>query len=82
MREAMPPRPPTTTIRAPSPLLTVRIWQEDLGDGWVEWRGKIQDVTSGETRYFQDWYSLVLALQTMLKSYYDPRMDATLPRES
>ena len=55
----MPTPPFDQTIRTPAPLFTVRVWQEDLGDGGVEWRGKIQDVVSGESRYFRDWYELV-----------------------
>ena len=63
-----------------SPLFTIRIWQEDLGDGLVEWRGKIQDVISGENHYFRNWYTLVEALQAMLKPYYDPVQDEHLTR--
>jgi hypothetical protein len=78
----MPTPPFDQTIRTPAPLFTVRVWQEDLGDGGVEWRGKIQDVVSGESRYFRDWYALVLALQTMLKTYYDSPNELPAPLES
>ena len=41
-----------------SHLFTVRLWAEDLGDGQSEWRGKVQHVSSGATRYFRDWSTL------------------------
>lgn len=49
-----------------SHLFTLRVWPEALGGGRAEWRGKVQHVTSGETRYFRDWPSLVAFLQEML----------------
>ncbi len=44
----------------------VRVWEEDLGEGKTEWRGKVQDVASGKARYFRDWQTLIAYLQTML----------------
>jgi hypothetical protein len=41
-----------------SHLFTVRLWLEELGDGQSEWRGQVQHVLSGETRYFREWASL------------------------
>ena len=49
-----------------SHLFTVRLWAEDLGDGQIEWRGKLQHVTSGQARYFRDWPVLIALLQAML----------------
>jgi hypothetical protein len=49
-----------------SHLFTVRLWAEDLGDGQIEWRGKLQHVTSGQARYFRDWPVLIALLQMML----------------
>jgi hypothetical protein len=40
-------------------LFTVRVWQEDRGDGQSEWRGRVQHLLSGEARYFRDWQTLV-----------------------
>jgi hypothetical protein len=45
-----------------SQLFTVRLWVEDLGDGKVEWRGKVQHALSGDARYFRDWPSLLAFL--------------------
>ena len=42
-----------------SHLFTVRIWREELGDGRVEWRGKVQYALSGEARYFREWTELI-----------------------
>jgi hypothetical protein len=62
--------PPSVSKRGeftyPSELFTVRLWREQVNDHW-EWRGKVQHVTSGETRYFHQWETLVAALQEMLK---------------
>jgi len=49
-----------------SQLFTVRLWPEELGNGRVEWRGRVQHVTSGQWRYFREWPALVAALQEML----------------
>ena len=42
-----------------SHLFTLRIWPEALGEGQMEWRGKVLHVLSGEARYFRDWEALV-----------------------
>ena len=47
-------------------LFMVRVWAEDIGNGQIEWRGKVQHVTSGEIRYFRDWSTLMIFLQAML----------------
>lgn len=49
-----------------SHLFTVRVWQEDLGEGQTEWRGQVRLVTSGDARYFREWSALVPLLVTML----------------
>lgn len=49
-------------------LFTVRVWQEDLGEGRVEWRGKVQHVASGEAHYFRDWETLIEYLQDVLEN--------------
>lgn len=46
-----------------SQLFTLSLWQEDLGGGASEWRGKVRHVPSGETRYFRDWPILIAFLQ-------------------
>ena len=49
-----------------SHLFTVRVWEEEIGAGHSEWRGKVQLLTSGEVRYFRDWAALVPLLLAML----------------
>lgn len=49
-----------------SHLFTVRLWQEELGNGQAEWRGKVQHVTSGEVRYFREWSKLLAVLIELL----------------
>lgn len=56
MRTTAPDQPAGNTA---SQLFTVRLWPHDLGDGQIEWRGKVQHVLSGETRYFRQWGDLV-----------------------
>ncbi len=53
-------------FQLPSHLFTVRVWLEDLGHGRVEWRGKVQHVTNGRTRYFRDWETLVQFIKETL----------------
>ena len=38
-----------------SQLFTLRVWPENIGEGLVEWRGKVQRAADGETLYFRDW---------------------------
>ena len=52
-------------------LFTVRLWPETLGDGRTEWRGKVQHVISGETRYFRDWSTLVTLFLEMVSESRD-----------
>ena len=41
------PRPPL------SRLFTVRVWQEDLGEGRSEWRGSVELLGTGKKHYFR-----------------------------
>lgn len=50
----------------------MRLWPEELGDGQVEWRGKVQHVSSGEVHYFRDWPTL---LAFLLKHLPEARSD-------
>ena len=45
-----------------SHLYTLRLWTEDTEQGQVEWRGKVQHVPGGESRYFRDWPTLIAFL--------------------
>ncbi len=48
-------------------LFTLRVWQEVLGDGKAEWRGRVHGVTSGDTLFFRDWPGLVSTLQRLIE---------------
>ena len=52
-----------------SQLFTVRVWKEEVSNGQIEWRGKVQLVNSGDVRYFRDWDALVPLLLAMLSEY-------------
>jgi hypothetical protein len=49
-----------------SHLFTVRLWREEVGSGRSEWRGKVQQVSTGEAHYFREWEALVSLLLQML----------------
>jgi hypothetical protein len=49
-----------------SHLFTVRVWEEEVDSGQIEWRGKVQLLTTGETRYFRSWDALLTILPAML----------------
>ncbi len=50
----------------PVNLLTLRLWQEPLGDGRQEWRGEIKHLFTGEVRYFRRWDELAMLVPKML----------------
>jgi hypothetical protein len=51
-----------------SQLFTLRVWREDVGSGQIEWRGKVQQVNSGEAHYFREWEALISHLLQMLSA--------------
>jgi hypothetical protein len=55
--------------RARSYLFTLRFWPEETSGDHIEWRGKLQQVSSGEMIYFRDWDALVEFLESALGSY-------------
>jgi hypothetical protein len=54
-----------------SHLFTVHVWKEEVRNGQIEWRGKVQLVNGGDVRYFREWSALVPLLIAML-SELDP----------
>jgi hypothetical protein len=44
----------------------LRLWPEDIGAGQIPWRGKIQNVTSGEACYFRDFAAMQAILDAWL----------------
>ncbi|RME65452.1 MAG: hypothetical protein D6790_01815 [Caldilineae bacterium] len=55
-----PPRSP------PSHFFTLRLWKEDVDAETPIWRGRLQNLASGEVRYFQDWEALVERLMELM----------------
>lgn len=55
-------------------LFTLRLWQEETGDGQAEWRGRVQALPEGEAYYFRAWSGLVERLEVMLKPTAVPLM--------
>ena len=51
-----------------SHLFTLRLWEEELGGGQSELRGRVQAIASGEAAYFRDWPGLVAVLQRLLEA--------------
>ena len=51
-----------------SDLFMLRVWPEEVNDGDVEWRGRVQHVISGETRYFHNWEVMLTFLIETLDS--------------
>jgi hypothetical protein len=55
--------PPT-----PNQVFVLRLWRAEA----AEWRGRVQHVASGETRYFQAWPGLVAHLEGLLADGLSP----------
>ncbi len=49
-----------------SHLFALRVWEESLGEGNTEWRGRVQEVNSGETLFFRDWPGLIATLRRLI----------------
>jgi hypothetical protein len=47
-------------------LFTLRVWEETLGEGEAEWRGRVQELSSGETAFFRGWSGLIATLTRLL----------------
>ncbi len=45
----------------------IRLWPEDLGGGELEWRGKVQNIATGEFAYFRDWPGLAAVVQKIVE---------------
>jgi hypothetical protein len=54
------------TVPPASCLFTLRVWRAEAADGGADWRGQLQHVLSGESRYFQGWPALVACVCALL----------------
>ena len=50
----------------PAVILTVRLWQEPLGNDQSEWRGEIKNLSTNEVRYFRQWDEIAMFVRKML----------------
>lgn len=57
---------------ARSHLFLVRIWLEELGEGENEWRGRAQNIATGEAMYFREWSGLSAVLLQMVQAPHEP----------
>jgi hypothetical protein len=55
-----------TNARPRTHLFSLQVWREAVGTEQTEVRGKVQLLSTGETRYFREWTALVPLLITML----------------
>ena len=55
-----------------SHLFTLRLWREEVAAGQSEWRGKVQQVNTGEAHYFHEWDALISLLIQMLSASAPP----------
>jgi len=53
---------PAAGSAVPNQVFVLRLWRA----GSTEWRGQVQHVTSGETRFFRAWPGLVAHLEALL----------------
>jgi hypothetical protein len=47
-------------------MFSLSVWAEELEEGVVEWRGKIQHLPTGEAYYFRSWEMLLAHLRAMV----------------
>lgn len=67
---------------AKSHLFTLRVWPEEIAEGQLEWRGKIQCVVGGETFYFRDWEAMMAFLLRTLQAEMPTTLENGPRRES
>jgi hypothetical protein len=62
------PQSQFSALSGKSELFTLRVWREALGNGQIEWRGRIQHVLSGQVYYFRNWQALIDRLSGILST--------------
>ena len=62
-----------------SHLFTVRLWVEPSGRPPDQLRFKVQDLQSGEVRYFSSWAALVAYLDAIFKGGEDDTLHCHCP---
>lgn len=55
-----------TKLPEQAQIFIIKMWREVLNHDQSEWRGRIQDVRSGEIHYFRDWQTIIGFITTLL----------------
>jgi hypothetical protein len=45
----------------------IGVWREELGEGCIDWCGKVQHALTGEARYFREWAELIAFMRQRVK---------------
>ena len=62
-------------------MFLLRVWADQGSDGEIVWRGRVQQIVSGETHSFETWSLLIKLLLTMLLATEATRDERALPRK-
>jgi len=62
-------------------MFLLRVWAEQGSDGEIVWRGRVQQIVSGETHSFETWSMLIELLLRMLLAAEATPGERALPRE-
>lgn len=69
---------PARSREAHSSLYTVRVWSEEVENGGIEWRGKVQSIPDGETLFFRDWDAMTAFIRDSSDRRVSVRRDRAL----
>jgi len=62
-------------------MFLLRVWAEQGSDGKLVWRGRVQQIISGETHGFETWSMLIALLVRMLLATEATPGERALPRD-
>ena len=62
-------------------MFLLRVWADQGSDGEIVWRGRVQQIVSGETHSFETWSMLIELLLRMLLATEATPGERALPRE-
>jgi len=62
-------------------MFLLRVWADQGSDGEIVWRGRVQQIVSGETHSFDTWFRLPELLLSMLLATEATPGESALPRE-
>jgi len=62
-------------------MFLLRVWADQGSDGEIVWRGRVQQIVSGEIHSFDTWSMLIELLLRMLLAAEATPGERALPRE-